>query len=147
MRAPIRTTFVALAATGLIALTGCGGSDNSSGSTDTSGGTTSAPAGTPESSDASSAAESTKSSADETKVEIMIKDFAFSATDPIAPGTTITVTNADTEAHTVTSDDGTSFDVTIAPGATETFTAPSEAGDYAYHCTYHSNMHGALTVS
>jgi plastocyanin len=36
--------------------------------------------------------------------------------------------------------------VTIEPGKTATFTAPSAAGDYKFHCTIHANMTGTLTV-
>ena len=42
-------------------------------------------------------------------IEISIASFAFSASDPVAPGTTITVTNLDTANHTLTARDG-SFD-------------------------------------
>jgi plastocyanin len=49
--------------------------------------------------------------------------------------------------HTVTSDDGKSFDVTVNPGKTATFTAPSSPGTYKFHCKIHSSMHGTLTVT
>jgi len=39
------------------------------------------------------------------------------------------------------------FDVTVDPGASETFTAPDEPGSYEFTCTFHSNMHGTLKVS
>ena len=48
--------------------------------------------------------------------------------------------------HTVTWDDGTSFDVSVDGGKTATITAPSKAGTYKFHCTIHSNMHATLTV-
>ena len=77
---------------------------------------------------------------------ITIKSFAFSGPSSIAPGAEVTVKNQDAEAHTLTADGAGGFDVTIDPGASETFTAPSKPGSYPYHCTYHSNMHGTLTV-
>jgi plastocyanin len=46
----------------------------------------------------------------------------------------------------VTADQGSAFDVDIRGGGTATFTAPTAPGTYAYHCTYHPNMHGTLTV-
>ena len=64
----------------------------------------------------------------------------------MSPGARITVTNKDSEAHTVTADAGGAFDVVVPPGASKTFQAPGKAGAYRYHCTYHANMHGTLTV-
>ncbi len=77
---------------------------------------------------------------------ITIKDFAYQGPGTVAPGAKITVTNQDSEAHTVTADSGNAFNVTIAAGATATFTAPSSPGSYAFHCNFHGNMHGSLTV-
>ncbi len=57
------------------------------------------------------------------------------------------ITNNDAEAHTVTADSGKAFDVTIQPGHTASLTAPAAAGSYKFHCAFHSNMHGTLTVS
>lgn len=56
------------------------------------------------------------------------------------------VTNNDGETHTITADSGKAFDVTIEPGKTKMFNAPMSAGTYKFHCNFHSNMHGALTV-
>lgn len=78
---------------------------------------------------------------------ITIKDFAFGAPITVSPGATVTVTNEDTAAHTVTADQGQAFDAKIkGGGGTATFTAPSKPGSYAFHCTYHPDMHGTLTV-
>lgn len=78
---------------------------------------------------------------------IMIKDFKYSGPSSVKPGTKITVMNGDSEAHTVTADSSNGgFDVNVAPGKSATFTAPSSAGSYAFHCTFHSNMHGTLKV-
>src|SRR4051794_15385109 len=61
-------------------------------------------------------------------------------------GSTITVENNDSVTHTVTADNGSSFDMTIPAGKTATFTAPA-AGTYKFHCKIHSNMHGTLVVT
>ena len=78
---------------------------------------------------------------------ITIKDFEYGAPLTVAPGAVVTVTNMDAAGHTVTADQGQAFDVDVrGSGATATFTAPSEPGSYPYHCTYHPNMRGTLTV-
>ena len=80
-------------------------------------------------------------------LRITIQDFAFAPGDlSVAAGTTITITNNDTTAHTVTADDG-SFDTgPIEPGASATLTLDT-AGTFAYHCTFHPNMTATLTVT
>jgi plastocyanin len=78
---------------------------------------------------------------------ITIKDFAYGTPLTVPPGATVTVTNMDAAAHTVTADKGSAFDAKVAGhGGTATFTAPSAPGSYPYHCTYHPDMHGTLTV-
>jgi plastocyanin len=77
---------------------------------------------------------------------VTIENFAYSGPASVAPGAEVTVSNQDSEAHTLTADGAGGFDVKIAPGASATFRAPSKPGSYPYHCTYHSNMHGTLTV-
>jgi plastocyanin len=77
---------------------------------------------------------------------VTIKDFAFTATMPATAGGKVMVMNEDAETHTLTSDDGTSFEVTVQPGGSVTFTAPSKRGTYAFHCSLHSSMHGQLVV-
>lgn len=76
---------------------------------------------------------------------IHIKSFAYSDPGNVPAGSTMTVMNMDTVAHTVTADDG-SFDAVVKAGTSTTFTVPGKPGKYTYHCTYHSNMHGTLTV-
>ena len=70
--------------------------------------------------------------------------FGFHPT-PVKAGSTVTVRNDSSTEHTVTQDGG-GFNVTIEPGKTATFTAPS-AGTYKFHCNIHSFMHGTLTVT
>lgn len=76
---------------------------------------------------------------------IHIKSFAYTGPDSVPAGATVTVMNMDNQTHTVTADDG-SFDAVAKAGASTTFTAPAKPGTYTYHCTYHSNMHGTLSV-
>jgi plastocyanin len=78
--------------------------------------------------------------------DITIKDFAFT-TKTVTAGATVTVHNNGPSQHTVTSDDGTSFDVTVDSGKDATFTAPAKAGTYKFHCNIHpSLMKATLTV-
>lgn len=78
---------------------------------------------------------------------ITIKDFGYGAPVTVSPGAMVTVTNLDSAPHTVTADEGSAFDADVkGSGATATFTAPSQPGTYAYHCTYHPNMRGTLVV-
>lgn len=77
---------------------------------------------------------------------ITIKNFAYQGPGTVAPGAKITVTNQDSEAHTVTADTGGAFNVTVPAGGSATFTAPTAPGSYAFHCNFHGNMHGSLVV-
>ncbi len=79
---------------------------------------------------------------------VSIVGMAFGpSTLTVKAGTTVTWKNNDGVAHTVTSDDGTSFDSgTLASGASFSFTA-NTAGTYAYHCTIHSGMKATLVVT
>ena len=79
-------------------------------------------------------------------VVITIDDFTYNVSGPVSPGATVTVVNNDDVPHTVTDPDG-AFDTGIfEAGATVTFTAPSEPGEYSIVCTIHPNMSGALVV-
>ena len=70
----------------------------------------------------------------------------FTVPASVAPGATVTVTNADAQSHTVTSKDG-GFDVKVdGHGGVATLTAPKTAGTYALTCDFHANMTGSLTV-
>lgn len=77
--------------------------------------------------------------------EILIKGFKYQGAVTVSPGAQITVINEDVEAHTITADTGNAFDANIQVG-TGTFTAPTEPGTYTYHCIFHGNMKGTLTV-
>lgn len=78
---------------------------------------------------------------------ITIRDFGYGAPLLVPARAALTITNMDSAAHTVTADDGSAFDVDVkGSGGTATLTAPSTPGTYTYHCRYHPNMHGTLTV-
>jgi plastocyanin len=79
--------------------------------------------------------------------KITIAGFAFTTPSSVAPGASITVTNQDSVEHTVTADSAGGFSVTVPAGGTATFTAPSAAGSYPFHCSVHPSMHGTLVVS
>jgi plastocyanin len=82
-----------------------------------------------------------------TPSSISIRDFKFSPDSlSVGSGDRVQVTNSDSAPHSVTADDGTSFDSgTIQPGESGSIQAPG-AGKYAYHCTIHPFMTGTLVV-
>ena len=105
--------------------------------------------GMPASTSASASGTATGSSptAGTAAATITIKDFAYGDPLTVAPGVTVSITNMDTAAHTVTADEGSAFDAEVkGGGGTATFTAPSAPGSYPYHCTFHPGMHGTLIV-
>ena len=63
------------------------------------------------------------------------------------PGATVRVVNTDTASHNVTAADGAFATETLASGASATFTAPATPGRYAFRCTLHPEMSGALVVA
>jgi plastocyanin len=79
---------------------------------------------------------------------VRIYNMAFSPSSlTVKTGTKVTWTNTDGYAHTVTSDDGTTFSSgNVAGGTTFSFT-PAVAGTYKYHCNIHSGMTGTLVVT
>lgn len=87
--------------------------------------------------DAGSAAEET--------MTITIADFAFEVPGTVAPGAQVTVINEDASYHTVTADNG-AFDVGARQGEPATFTAPTEPGEYTFHCGPHPEMVATLVV-
>jgi plastocyanin len=77
---------------------------------------------------------------------IEIEGFAFSALDPVAPGTEVAVANLDAAQHTLTADDGSFNTEGIDGGAITAMTAPDAPGTYAFVCRIHPSMTGTLTV-
>ena len=77
---------------------------------------------------------------------ISISGMAFPATTTVKVGSTVTWTNNDQMAHTVTSDDGVTFSSgSIDLGKSFSYKA-NTAGSFAYHCNFHSNMKATLVV-
>ena len=81
---------------------------------------------------------------------IVINGMSYTpATLTVAKGSLVKWTNQDANTHTVTSNDGTSFDSGNMPGNGGTFSYQANtAGTYAYHCTIHGlRMAGTLVVN
>ncbi|CAN5144188.1 hypothetical protein BH20BAC1_BH20BAC1_06190 [soil metagenome] len=77
---------------------------------------------------------------------ISITSSTFPATFTVKVGTTLKWTNNDSMAHTVTSDDGSTFDSgNLAAGASYSYKFTT-AGTYNYHCDYHAGMTGSIVV-
>jgi plastocyanin len=138
------TRIAAIAAATIIGLTGLSACGSSGGSSSSSKSSSASKTSTPSSSPAPSSSSGGSSSSK--MAMITIKDFKYSGAKTVAAGSKVMIMNNDAEAHTVTADSGSAFDVTVAPGKTATLTAPSKPGSYAYHCTFHSGMHGMLKV-
>jgi plastocyanin len=131
--------FFLLALSALVLLAACGGGSTNAGTTPTAG-TTSTP---------------TATQAGNAQTVMIITDssgsFAFSpATLTIKAGTTVTWKNGTSVGHTVTSDDGKSFDsgtanpITAQSGTySHTFTT---AGTFPYHCEIHPFMKATIIV-
>jgi plastocyanin len=93
----------------------------------------------------SSGAASAKASAP-SRATITIHNFNFGAPITVKMGTTVTVKNTDSTAHTVTADDK-SFDTgPIPPGKTATITV-AKAGTVKFHCNIHNYMTGSIQVT
>ena len=77
---------------------------------------------------------------------VSMSNLSFSpASLTVSTGTTVTWTNKDTVAHTVTSDTGSFDSGNMAPKATFSFKF-NTAGTFAYHCSLHPSMKGTVTV-
>jgi len=79
---------------------------------------------------------------------VTISNMAYSPSPlTVSKGTTVTWKNNDSVAHTATADDA-SFDTgNIPANSTSSGVTFNQAGTFAYHCTYHSGMHGTITVN
>ena len=64
----------------------------------------------------------------------------------ITHGQSVCWQNNGTAGHTVTSDDGTSFNTTLPSGQIFVHTF-STAGSFPYHCNVHAGMTGTITVN
>jgi plastocyanin len=77
---------------------------------------------------------------------ITISGMAFGAPLTVSPGATVTIVNADTVEHSVTSDPKGTFDTHVDGGAQKALTAPTKPGQYPFTCVYHPQMKGTLIV-
>ena len=130
-----RLQIPALAVAALVALAAC------------SSGSTSAPTAAASVAAPSAAATSAASAPAAGAGAVTIKDIAFNPQALQAKvGDTITWTNQDSIAHTVTLDDKSVDSGNVAPGTTFTH-AFTKAGSYPYHCEIHKQMTGTITVT
>ncbi len=116
--------------------TACGGSSNSS---ESQSGTATATA-------SGSEATSAPAPASASAATITIASMNYGEPVTVPPGAQIAIKNNDTVEHSVTSDTAGKFTVDVDGNEEGTLTAPSEPGEYAFHCKYHPSMHGTLIV-
>jgi plastocyanin len=78
---------------------------------------------------------------------VEIRDYAFHPAEiHVAPGVTITWVNRDVEAHTSTSDDGSTWDSGLL-FENETYERSfDQTGEFPYHCAPHPFMKGVVIV-
>jgi plastocyanin len=78
--------------------------------------------------------------------EVFIQSMSFTPnTITVAVGETVTWTNKDNVAHTVTSNTPLFNSGSMSNGTTFSFTFPS-AGTFDYHCSIHAGMTGTVIV-
>jgi plastocyanin len=92
------------------------------------------------------ATQATSAPAEPAGATITIANMSFGAPVTVAPGAEVTVQNDDTAEHSVTSETEGAFDEHVDGGESDTFTAPTEPGEYAFYCTYHPSMKATLIV-
>ncbi len=81
--------------------------------------------------------------------KVTIQDFAFSPSDiTVKKGTTVTWTNQDSAAHTVTESDGSTGPNSgnLENGKSYSFTY-NQIGTFTYHCAIHPSMAGTVKVT
>jgi plastocyanin len=79
--------------------------------------------------------------------QITIQNMAFSpATLTVTAGTTVTWTNKDAIAHSVTSDTGLFDSGSVSGNGTYSYTF-STVGTFAYHCSIHTTMKAQVIVT
>jgi plastocyanin len=137
---PAAALFAPLAFAAVLGIAACG----------TSATTSAAPPASAPSSMASmpmSAPASTTAAAPVATNTVAIKGFAFSpASITVKVGTTVTWTNSDQDAHTVTATGGAFGSQALDTGKAFTFTF-TKAGTYNYLCTIHPFMTATVVVT
>lgn len=102
--------------------------------------------GTPAMEMTTSDSDSSAQTAAGAQVAVSIANFAYDPTPlTVNVGDTVTWTNNDSTAHTVTSSDGSIQSGTLQPGQSFSFTFTT-AGTFDYHCEFHANMSGQVVV-
>jgi plastocyanin len=77
---------------------------------------------------------------------VTISNFAFAPTTiTVHKGTTVTWTNEDSVAHTVTGDNGGPSSGDLGQGVTYSYTF-NTVGSFPYHCAIHTYMKGTVVV-
>jgi plastocyanin len=131
----IRTAIIVMGLAGTCALcTACGDDDGSADTTTAAGAATSAAGG------------ATTAAGQSAGATITISGFDFPESTTVAAGSTITIKNDDSDEHSFTADDGSSFSTDIEGGESADVTAPSTPGTYPFHCKYHTSMKATLIV-
>ncbi len=104
------------------------------------------PNNNPYSSQTSNSSNSTSTTNGQTS-SVSIENMMFTpAQITVSKGTTVTWTNNDSVAHTVTDDNAKGPDSgSITPGQTYSYTY-NTTGSFPYHCNFHSQMHGTVVV-
>jgi plastocyanin len=82
---------------------------------------------------------------------VTAKNIAFNPTSiTVAANAQVTITfvNQDSVTHSLTFDSDSSKSVEAPGGSTQTlsFTAPAAGAMIAFHCNFHSSMHGSISV-
>src|SRR4051794_8520545 len=75
---------------------------------------------------------------------IKILSFTFTVPAHVRAGAKVKIVNKDGFLHSVTSDDGTSFNVDVPGSSAVVFTVPSTPGNYPFHCRIHPTMKATL---
>jgi len=78
---------------------------------------------------------------------IAIEGFAYDGATSVAAGSSVTVTNRDGVAHTLSLRSGEADTGTIDGGATATLRLPTAPGTYAYFCRIHPAMAGEIEIT
>jgi plastocyanin len=119
------------------AATACGGSNTSTQERETGTATLTA---TPTASEGKASAPAAAGAT------MTIANMSFGQPITVSPGAQVAIKNDDSAEHSVTSDTAGKFDVEVDGKEQGTLTAPTEPGEYAFHCKYHPSMHGTLIV-
>ncbi len=83
----------------------------------------------------------------QTTSSVRIQNFTFTPNNiQVKTGQSVTWTNDDTTAHTITSDNGTFDSGNVGQNGSFSFTF-TKAGTYNYHCAIHPSMTGQVVVT